>query len=92
MPQPDSNLPQMTVAEARRRFRKLLRIMAAITLPAVAAALLWLWATDTPMTVHVVAAAVIAVVGSLGLAAVLMGLVFYSHTSGTDADVSHLDD
>ncbi len=88
----ESNTQPLSRDDARRRFVRLLRIMAIVTVVAVAAALIWLRATDTPMTLHVVAAAVLAVVGSMALAAILMGLVFFSHSSGADSEASHLDD
>lgn len=89
---PKPNWPGPAMVEAKRRFRLLLKIMAGITILTLAAAFAWLGSTDTPMTVHLVAAVTLAVIGSMAMAAVLMGLVFFSHASGTDADNWRPDD
>lgn len=86
------NRPAAAMAEAKRRFRLLLKIMAGITFFTLVAAFAWLASTDTPLTLHLAAAVTLAVIGSMAMAAVLMGLIFFSHASGTDADSWHPGD
>lgn len=80
------------MAAAWAQYRRLLRIMGLVTAVAVVAGLGWLYATDTPMPFHFVAAITLAIVGSLMLSAALMGLVFFSNASGADDDVGQTDD
>jgi hypothetical protein len=75
-------------ALAWQRYRRLLRTMAWISAAAIALALLWLKATDTPMPLPFVLAVVAAIAGSLMLAAALMGLVFFSAASGADEEAA----
>ncbi len=79
------------MAVAKKRFKQLLGLMLILTLVVLAMAFAWLASTGTPLTVHFVIAVTIAVIGSLMLAAALMGLVFFSNASGVDEDQSKGD-
>lgn len=72
--------------EARRRFARLMKLMLVACAVALAVAFFWLHSTGTPLRPSFVGAIVVAVVGSLMLAAALMGLVFFSSASGADED------
>jgi membrane protein YdbS with pleckstrin-like domain len=72
-------------AEAWRRFRRLMLLMLVASALVLALALAWLAATGTPLPWPFVAAVAVAVVGSMMLAAALMGLVFFSNASGADS-------
>jgi len=72
------------MAGARRRFFALMKVMLGATALVLMLAFVWLYQTDTPLPFHFIAAISIAVIGSLMLAAVLMGLIFFSHASGAD--------
>ncbi len=80
-----------TPAEHWRRFRQLVAGMTLLGLMVAAGALWWLQATGSEMHIHFVIAVTLAVVLSLTLAGVLMGLVFVSNNSGHDAEVSGPD-
>ena len=69
---------------ARKRFATLMKIMLATTIAVLILAFTWLHQTGTPLPLHFILAISFAVIGSLGLAATLMGLVFFSHASGAD--------
>ncbi len=77
--------PHLTRAWAQ--YKRLLLIMAAITLAAILVGFGWLYATDTPMPLHFIIAISLAIGGSLMLSAALMGLVFFSNASGADDEV-----
>lgn len=79
------------LAEARRRFFLLMKVMLCASLVVLAGAFAWLHATGAPMPLHLMLAVTIAVVGSLMLAAALMGLVFFSSASGADEDADRQD-
>ena len=87
---PDAQ-PQTTaetrMADARRRFARLMKLMFGASLLVLLAAFAWLHATDTPMPLPFLGAIAVAVSGSLMLAAALMGLVFFSAASGADDSV-----
>lgn len=72
--------------EARRRFARLMKLMLGACAVVLVAAFTWLHSTGTPMPLSFIGAIVVAVVGSLMLAAALMGLVFFSAASGADDD------
>lgn len=72
------------MADARRRFRRLMLVMLGVTATVLVLAFTWLHQTGTPLPLHFIIAISIAVVGSLMLAAALMGLVFFSNASGAD--------
>ena len=71
-------------ADARRRFVRLLKSMFAASLTVLALAFAWFYHTNTPMPLPFIGAIAVAVIGSLMLAAALMGLVFFSAASGAD--------
>lgn len=77
-PQPDR------MAEARRRYIRLMKLMAGASLLVLVGAFAWLAATGTPMPLPFLGAIAVAVIGSMMLAAALMGLVFFSAASGAD--------
>jgi hypothetical protein len=71
-----------------------MKLMGAVTLLVLAGAFTWLYQTGTPLPLHFVLAVSVAVIGSLMLAAALMGLVFFSAASGADdapARTDHLE-
>lgn len=61
-------------------------VMVAATLLVLIGAFTWLYSTGTPMPFHFIVAVSLAVVGSMMLAAVLMGLIFFSSASGSDSN------
>jgi uncharacterized protein (DUF983 family) len=71
-------------AEARRRFRRLMLVMVGATCVVLVVAFSWLISTGSPMPIHFIIAVSLAVICSLMLAATLMGLVFFSDSSGAD--------
>ena len=73
--------------EARRRFFLLMKLMLGTCAVVLVVAFAWLHSTGTPLPWPFIGAIVVAVVGSLMLAAALMGLVFFSSASGADDDV-----
>jgi type III secretory pathway component EscU len=77
--------------EARQRFARLMKLMFGVSLLTLLVAFAWLYATDTPMPLPFLGAIAVAVIGSLMLAAALMGLVFFSAASGTDDEVDKRD-
>jgi len=72
------------MAAARKRFFALMKVMLAVTGLVLVLAFTWLLQTGTPLPFHFIMAISLAVIGSLMLAAALMGLVFFSHASGAD--------
>lgn len=79
------------MAAAKKRFKQLLALMLVLTMVVLAMAFAWLASTGTALTVHFVIAVSVAVIGSLMLAAALMGLVFFSNSSGLDEDQNKSD-
>ncbi len=81
------------MADARKRFFLLMKIMLAVTSLVLVLAFTWLHQTGTPLPIQFIFAISFAVIGSLMLAAALMGLVFFSHASGADdaPDRDHLE-
>jgi type III secretory pathway component EscU len=77
--------------EARRRFALLMKLMLAVCALVLVVCFYWLHATNTPMTLAFIGAIFVAVVGSLMLAAALMGLIFFSAASGADEDADGRD-
>lgn len=71
---------------ARQRFARLMLVMVAATVLVLIGAFTWLHSTNTPMPFHFIAAVSLAVVGSMMLAAILMGLIFFSSASGRDSN------
>jgi len=72
------------MAEARKQFFRLMKVMVAVTGVVLVVAFTWLYRTGTPLPIHFIVAISFAVIGSMMLAAALMGLVFFSHASGAD--------
>lgn len=89
MNQPDQRA--LALAEARRRFIRLAQITAGVTVVALIAGFSWFRATNTPFSGPFVIAVVVGVVGSMMIAAALMGLTFFSATSGVDDDADSSD-
>jgi uncharacterized protein (DUF983 family) len=83
---------QARLNEAKRRFIRLMQVMLVVTLIVLALAFWWLTANGTALTLHFIAAICLAVLGSMGLAAALMGLVFFSNASGADDAPQSLDE
>lgn len=73
-------------AEARRRFKQLMVIMTLATAVVLVGAFTWLLSVGVAISIHLVLSVGVAVVGSMALAAALMGLVFFSNTSGVDEE------
>ena len=73
-------------ADAKRRYKRLMRTMFGITLALIGISFAWLLATDTPMHLHFLIAVGLGIFFSLMLGAALMGLVFFSNASGIDDD------
>jgi type III secretory pathway component EscU len=82
---------EIRLAEARHRFGRLMKLMFGVSLIVLVGAFAWLHATDTPMPLPFLGAIAVAVIGSLMLAAALMGLVFFSAASGADDSVDKLE-
>ena len=77
--------------EARRRFALLMKLMLGVSAVVLAGAFYWLHRSGTPMPLPFIGAIFVAVVGSLMLAAALMGLIFFSSASGADDDADGRD-
>jgi uncharacterized integral membrane protein len=86
-PAPSADPKQQRMAEARRRFLRLMKLMLFASLAVSAAAFVYFRLTGTPTPLPFIGAILVAVVGSLMLAAALMGLVFFSAASGADSEV-----
>ena len=82
---------QARMIEARRRFGRLMKLMFGASLVTLLGAFAWLYTSGTPMPLPFLGAIAVAVIGSLMLAAALMGLVFFSAASGADDSVDKLD-
>jgi FtsH-binding integral membrane protein len=89
MTAPDS--PDTRMALARRRFVRLMKLMFGASLLVTACAFLWFRASGVPTPLPFIGAIALAVIGSLMLAAALMGLVFFSAASGADDAVDKRD-
>ncbi len=76
--------PSSAMADAKRRYKKLMLAMLAITFALIAISMAWLYFTNTPMHLHFILAVSFGIFSSLMLGAALMGLVFFSNASGTD--------
>jgi len=89
MPKPHDRLsdPQQA-ALAWRRFRWIMRWVIAAAMLSVGAALLYLWADGSPLTVAVIIATSAGVALSVLLGGALMGLIFMSSGTGHDEDVA----
>jgi hypothetical protein len=66
-------------------------VMSAITILVVSAGIAWLILTGRPMPMPFLVAVAAGAAGSLMLAAALMGLLFFSNSSGMDEEVGRDD-
>lgn len=82
----------VAAAHAWLRFRWIMRWVIATAMLGVAAALVYLWADGSPLTVAVVVATSAGVSLSVLLAGALMGLIFMSAGTGHDEDVGRPDE
>ena len=71
-------------AFAWARWRRLMTLVAAITVLVVGAALAWFWASGEPVSVHFYIAITLGIAGTMLLTGALMGLVFLSSGTGHD--------
>ena len=78
-------------ADHRRRYWRLMRIMAGVAVAGVVAVLGYLYATGANLRLHFVVALALGISGSVLLAGMLMGLVFLSNRSGHDESVRDED-
>lgn len=82
-----SRTPQEArLAEARRRFARLMKLSAIASGLVIVAAFTAFRLTDTPTPLPFIGAIAVAVIGSFVLTAALMGLVFFSAATGADGD------
>jgi hypothetical protein len=88
---PEPAPAELRLFAAKARFARLMKLMFAASLLVLVGAFAWLHATGTPMPLPFLGAIAFAVIGSLMLAAALMGLVFFSAASGADDEVDKLD-
>ena len=79
-------------AFAWARFRRIMRLMGAITAAVVVAALLYLWLTVGDVPIHFYIATALGIGASMMLMSALMGLVFLSNGTGHDEAISDLAD
>lgn len=84
--------PMTDSSDARRRYWRFVRIMAWIALAGVLLSLAWLYLTGAPFRLHFVLAIALGIAGSVMLAGMLMGLVFFSNRSGHDETVARDED
>lgn len=80
------------MAQAKKRYFLLMKIMLGASAVVLVAAFSWLHATGTPMPLPFIGAIAVAVIGSLMLAAALMGLIFFSAASGADSEQHRPDE
>jgi hypothetical protein len=78
-------------ADAKRRYKRLMVTMLAITVALIGVSFAWLAATGTPMRLHFLLAVSLGIFFSLMLGAALMGLVFFSNASGADDEAADSD-
>jgi hypothetical protein len=74
-------------AHAWRRFRRMLRLVAAITVVVIAAAMAFIYSQNGLDSVHLYIAAALGIAGSMLLTGALMGLLFLSSGTGHDEAV-----
>ena len=77
-----------TAEFAFARFKRIMRIMGAITAVVVAAILLYLWIALPEVSIHFYIAVALGVGFSMMLTSALMGLVFLSNGTGHDDSVT----
>lgn len=88
MPTPSPLDDPASASFAFTRWKRLMRLMAAITAVTVAGILAYLWFSGTAMSIHFYIAVGLGVSASMMLMGALMGLVFLSNGTGHDASVS----
>ncbi len=88
---PASHATPDPLVAAKARFIHLMKVTAAASLVATVVVLVLLWISGSEMSAVLVGSVLIGAVGTLMLAAALVGLVFLSHTSGLDADIDESD-
>lgn len=74
-----------------RRYWRLVGLMAAVAIAVIAGALWYMWASGTPLRLHVVLAMSLGIGFTVLLAGGLMSLLFFSARSGHD-DAVHRDE
>lgn len=79
-------------AHAWARFRRIMRWITIVAMLSVVAALFYLQADGSPLTVTMIIATSAGVALSVLLAGALMGLIFLSSGMGHDEDVARRDD
>jgi hypothetical protein len=85
---PDSPLDDPgNAAHAWARYRRLLKLMATITLAAVLGAFGYFYLQGEPLPIHFYIATGLAIAGAMMLTSALMGLVFLSSGTGHDEAV-----
>ena len=77
-----------SAAFAWARFRRIMRLMAAITAVVVGASLAYLWMTVGDVPIHFYIATALGIGVSMMLMSALMGLVFMSNGTGHDDSVA----
>lgn len=82
----------VAAGHAWARFRWIMRWVIATAMLSVVAALAYLWADGSPLTVAVVVATSAGVSLSVLLGGALMGLIFMSSGTGHDEDVGRIDE
>ena len=82
----------VAAARAWARFRWIMRWVIATAMLGVVAALAYLWADGSPLTVAVIVATSAGVSLSVLLGGALMALIFMSSGTGHDEDVGRVDD
>ena len=81
-----------SAAFAWARFKRIMRIMSAITAVVVIASLVFLWATVGNVSLHFYIATALGIGQSMLLMSALMGLVFMSNGTGHDDSVTDAHD
>ena len=81
-----------SAAFAWARWKRMMRLMCAITGATVVAILLYLWLAGPPVPIHFYIATGLGVGASMLLMAALMGLVFMSNGTGHDESVAAMED
>ena len=74
------------------RFKRIMRLMSAVTAVVVIAALVYLWATVGDVPIHFYIATALGIGASMLLMSALMGLVFMSNGTGHDDAVADARD
>jgi hypothetical protein len=88
----DENPNAAPDAELRRRYWRLVGLMAAIAALTIAGALYYVQASGTPLRLHTALAMSLGIGLTLLLAGALMGLLFFSARSGHDERALHDDE